>query len=349
MTKNHINKCIMKKTALIITIILSVSYSFGQKTTKEYNKLIKKAENNYYNKNYIESAKTYSEAFQENGGKGLREDYYNLACSWALANYKDSAFSNLYYIAKSMNYSNYFELSNDKDFISLHSDSLWSPLIEIVKANQLKTTVKKPRNIFKLQIADIINQEVRVDYEHSIAPNISIVLGCGFPYGMNNFEKEKLHLLFDIYSESYSLFNIYEASNHNYGNLFFGSLKLYFKDYKNKDIFVDFAYKNTSNNYTFLYKSIYNGNQYYDYNVNNQFFTISLGSLHLFKIGKYKFLHEYSIGFGFQLNKWDKYNNFYKYDFNTGQTIDYFYKSNIERNSNTTITLSYNIGLGWGY
>src|SRR3989339_859986 len=63
---------------------------------------------------------------------------YNAACSYALANNPDSAFFCLNHIASYMNYTNYGHITTDPDLKSLHSDSRWTELIKVVKANKDK-------------------------------------------------------------------------------------------------------------------------------------------------------------------------------------------------------------------
>lgn len=70
-------------------------FIFGQTPEQKYNALIKKADVFYRIKNYKNSALTYSLAFNIKGHRPITKDRFNAACSWALANYPDSAFSQL--------------------------------------------------------------------------------------------------------------------------------------------------------------------------------------------------------------------------------------------------------------
>ena len=63
-------------------------------------------------------------------------DRYNAACSWALANNADSAFSNLNYITNSLSYSDYGHIKGDPDLKLLHNDKRWEQLLAAVKANK---------------------------------------------------------------------------------------------------------------------------------------------------------------------------------------------------------------------
>jgi hypothetical protein len=128
----------MKKTILILTLVLKTLFTFGQNIPKEYHDLIKIAESLYVAKDFKNSADKYSNAFKINGWKGLPNDRYNAACSWALAAVPDSAFFNLDRIATKSNYTNYAHITTDPDLNSLHSDNRWAPLLEKIKQNKDK-------------------------------------------------------------------------------------------------------------------------------------------------------------------------------------------------------------------
>lgn len=120
-----------------ITVLMVVNVAFGQNKA-EYTKLIGEACHLYQNKEYLKSGKKYAEAFARNGNKGLLDDRYNAACSWALANEKDSAFVNLFLIANKGNFADDDQLINDNDLKPLHHDSRWEEIISITKSNKEK-------------------------------------------------------------------------------------------------------------------------------------------------------------------------------------------------------------------
>ena len=128
----------MKKLTLFFSFILIARIGMAQEIPKEYYHLVKKAFALYEAKDYKNSAFTYSEAFKVNGWKGRPDDRYNAACSWALANYQDSAFFNLERIATKSNYSDYGHITADQDLNSLHEDKRWKLLLEIIKQNKEK-------------------------------------------------------------------------------------------------------------------------------------------------------------------------------------------------------------------
>ncbi|MBQ0768874.1 MAG: hypothetical protein KBT58_06250 [Bizionia sp.] len=91
----------------------------------------------YESENYLESAKKYSEAFKTTNDLSNTTDRYNAACSWALADEKDSSFIQLFRIAKKGSYTNYDHITTDTDLSSLHSDNRWSEVLELVKKNKI--------------------------------------------------------------------------------------------------------------------------------------------------------------------------------------------------------------------
>jgi hypothetical protein len=67
---------------------------------------------------------------------GIVKDRYNAACSWALANYPDSAFFQLNRISSKGNYMNYNAIISDSDLNSLHNDNRWEPILDAIKKNK---------------------------------------------------------------------------------------------------------------------------------------------------------------------------------------------------------------------
>ncbi len=147
----------MKKlTVLTILTLFVFNYTFGQ-DSKKYATLVKTAWSLYQSKDYLESGEKYSEAFVALGGKGIVSDRYNAACSWALANKPDSAFVQLFKIAKKGNYTNYEHITTDTDLRSLYKDERWKKVIEIVKANKEKAEANLDKPL--VAILDTIFQE----------------------------------------------------------------------------------------------------------------------------------------------------------------------------------------------
>ena len=132
----------MKKTIVTVGVLLTLDCSYAQNIPKEYFELVKKADSLYSIHDYKNSANTYSQAFKANGWKGMPNDRYNAACSWAMANVPDSAFFNLERVASKSNYNNYNHIIKDSDLNGLHADKRWTPLIKLVKQNKEKAEEK---------------------------------------------------------------------------------------------------------------------------------------------------------------------------------------------------------------
>jgi hypothetical protein len=128
----------MKKATLIFAFFLTTTLTFGQDIPKEYFELVKIADSLYNAKDFKSSANKYSEAFKANGWKGLSNDRYNAACSWALAGIPDSAFFQLERIATKSNFTNYGHITIDPDLNLLHIDNRWKTLLEKIKQNKDK-------------------------------------------------------------------------------------------------------------------------------------------------------------------------------------------------------------------
>lgn len=126
----------MKQPKLIIVFLVLAKLAFAQNTPNEYSNLVRVADSLYNSKDFRKSGDKYSEAFKANTWKGLSNDRYNAACSWALASVPDSAFYQLDRIAYQMNYINYSHITTDPDLNSLHNDKRWAPLLNKIKQNK---------------------------------------------------------------------------------------------------------------------------------------------------------------------------------------------------------------------
>jgi hypothetical protein len=138
----------MSKKIFILLIGLTFNIlALGQWTDEDiYQSIINEADSLYENKEYLKSGQTYSEAFTaiktRNFYKRLYDragERYDAACSWAMANEPDSAFVQLFIVARSKlfaGYSNY--IAEDDAMISLHDDSRWEEFIKILKTNDEK-------------------------------------------------------------------------------------------------------------------------------------------------------------------------------------------------------------------
>jgi hypothetical protein len=102
-----------------------------------YYRYIHKGDSLYQAKSYRASGMAYAGAFKVAKGKGTASDRYNAAGSWALANMPDSAFANLEYLVKKLDYSDSKHLFQDMDMMSLFPDKRWLPLLQRVNGNKV--------------------------------------------------------------------------------------------------------------------------------------------------------------------------------------------------------------------
>ncbi len=128
----------MKTTTLCLSFVLITASLAAQNAPEKYAVLIKVADSLYNVKDFSGSAFAFSGAFKAPDCKATLNHRYNAACSWALANYPDSAFAHLNYIATSMAYSNYGHIKSDPDLKSLYPDPRWNVLLATVQANRKK-------------------------------------------------------------------------------------------------------------------------------------------------------------------------------------------------------------------
>ncbi len=128
----------MRKTFFLLTFLISSTSLFAQSNHQKFDVLIRKADSLYQVKEYKKSAFAFSDAFILPDAKITMNHRYNAACSYALADIADSAFSYLNYLATVMNYTNYGHIKSDPDLRSLYTHSRWKPLIEAVKTNKDK-------------------------------------------------------------------------------------------------------------------------------------------------------------------------------------------------------------------
>jgi hypothetical protein len=125
------------KIYIFIALFSTGANCLGQnRVTKEYYQFIQRADSFYFLKDYKNSHINYSLAFFSNNDIAYVKDRYNSACSWSLDNNMDSAFYQLFRIAKKGNFNKYQQIINDIELISLHKDERWDSLLNIIKSNK---------------------------------------------------------------------------------------------------------------------------------------------------------------------------------------------------------------------
>lgn len=139
----------MKRIILPLALFFAGATSFAQDMTI-YKENVKKAEDLYKNEQYLESAKSYSKAFESIDWKAYPTDRYNAACSWSLANEKDSSFNHLFRLANNSNYKNLSHLLADKDLNNLHQDQRWNEVVTLVTANKEKAEANLNKPLVKI-------------------------------------------------------------------------------------------------------------------------------------------------------------------------------------------------------
>ncbi|ARS37359.1 DUF6624 domain-containing protein [Pontibacter actiniarum] len=146
----------MKRNFLTALLVASMAVAASAQSVGEANA-------KYDAKEYKASGQLYDKALAK--GKANPADYYNAACSWALAGDKNKAFG---YLGKAVNtgWSNLAHLKQDADLNSLHQDKRWAALVQGLekKVAALEAGYNKP---LKAQLERIYetDQAIRLKVE----------------------------------------------------------------------------------------------------------------------------------------------------------------------------------------
>jgi hypothetical protein len=136
----------MRPDILLLFICFSLN-ALSQQMNVRYKEQIHYADSLFAKQQYTGAASAYSIAFRQNGNKGLVEDRYHAAVSYALSANRDSALYNLFRMAEKAGWDKYEQLAADSNFISLHNDSRWNKLVNKVRSNKAETdAVEKKEN-----------------------------------------------------------------------------------------------------------------------------------------------------------------------------------------------------------
>ncbi len=111
-------------------------------TSAKYFEYVNQAKNAFDKKEYKKSADFYSNAFQQNSSKAFVEDRYNAAVAWTLAVNNDSAFTQLLKVVTLYDFTNYNQVLEDKNFLSLHADKRWKEVTDKIAQNIAKSDSK---------------------------------------------------------------------------------------------------------------------------------------------------------------------------------------------------------------
>ncbi|MEO7924314.1 MAG: hypothetical protein ABIR30_11610 [Chitinophagaceae bacterium] len=122
----------MKNCVFTLFWLIVTHFSYCQWDAKKYQDFWDKGDSLYNAKDYKNSALAYSSALSISAANISLWERWIAARSWAMANYPDSAFYHLYFIANSdkANFPRFNELQNDEDLSSLHSDKRWREIMD---------------------------------------------------------------------------------------------------------------------------------------------------------------------------------------------------------------------------
>lgn len=158
----------MKKLTLVLCALLSSTLGFAQNAFQTFRSQASAA---YSDKKYQESGQQYERAFQVKAAKPTDSDFYNAACSWALAGEKTKAFQNLDR-ATLAGWDNIAHVKEDTDLAALHTDKRWQPMLKKLEAtvakNEANYNVPLKRELEEIYVADqsVRRKAAEVERQH---------------------------------------------------------------------------------------------------------------------------------------------------------------------------------------
>ena len=141
---------------LFFVSLFSSNISFSQ-SNHSYSTLINEALDLFDKQEFYKSGLKFSEAFSKSSGKVVENDHYNAACAWALANESDSSFNHLFKIANNGMLTDLDHMLSDTDLNSMHDDSRWNEIVEMVRINKEKADAKLDKPL--VAMLDSVYQE----------------------------------------------------------------------------------------------------------------------------------------------------------------------------------------------
>ena len=111
----------------------------------------------YHNKEYRASAQRYEESFRQKAAQPTAGDFYDAACSWALAGEASQAFQNLDR-ATAAGWNDVTHLKTDSDLNSLHTDKRWEPMLRKLQATIVQAEAKLNQPL-KRELAEILESD----------------------------------------------------------------------------------------------------------------------------------------------------------------------------------------------
>jgi hypothetical protein len=142
------------------TLLLALGLCWGtaaQAQTTAFPVLRGQALTAYHNKQYRESAQRYEESFKVKASQPTSGDFYNAACSWALAGESTQAFQNIDR-ATTAGWDDVTHLKTDSDLNVLHADKRWAPMLRKLEARVAQAEAKLNQPL-KRELAGILESD----------------------------------------------------------------------------------------------------------------------------------------------------------------------------------------------
>ena len=140
----------MRNTLLLL---LGLGWSLAAQAQAALPSLRSQALAAYHNKHYQEAGQRYEESFRQPAAQPPAGDFYNAACSWALASESTKAFQNLDRATRA-GWDDVAHLQADSDLDALHADKRWPPMLRKLQATVAQAEAKLNQPL-KRELAEI--------------------------------------------------------------------------------------------------------------------------------------------------------------------------------------------------
>jgi hypothetical protein len=144
----------MKTLLVILMLVTQCAYA----QDAGYAPRVGKADVLYAAGAYKEAADIYADAFHRPDEQSTAYDHYKCARSWARARYADSAFAELFYIARQRHYRSYAYALQDTNLRSLHTDARWQQWLGLVQQNKERAEAVPDKSLLAA-LADILKTD----------------------------------------------------------------------------------------------------------------------------------------------------------------------------------------------
>ena len=147
----------MLNTLLPLLLLLGWGWTAQAQSAPTFPTLRGQALTAYHNKQYRESGQRYEEGFRQPAAQPTAGDFYNAACSWALAGEPTQAFQNLNRATRA-GWDDETHLQTDSDLNALHADKRWAPMLRKLTAAKTQADARLNQPL-KRELTEILESD----------------------------------------------------------------------------------------------------------------------------------------------------------------------------------------------